>query len=157
VEVSSDVSTPLGLSTCPVARTVDVVGDKWTLLILRDAFEGLTRFTQFQRSLGVAKNILSARLHQLVEADVLSVRPDAGGSAYHEYVLTPRGEALFHLVIALREWGADNAFDEKEPRSTYVDARTGGSLPRLRYETPDGDEIRPEHTQPVRPAGWTSP
>ena len=96
-----------------MARTVDVVGDKWTLLILRDAFEGLTRFTQFQRSLGVAKNILSARLHQLVEADVLSVRPDAGGSAYHEYVLTPRGEALFHLVVALREWGADNAFDDE--------------------------------------------
>ena len=48
------MSTRLGRSTCPVARTVDVVGDKWTLLILRDAFEGLTRFTQFQRSLGVA-------------------------------------------------------------------------------------------------------
>ncbi len=151
------MSTRLGRSTCPVARTVDVVGDKWTLMILRDAFEGLTRFTQFQRSLGVAKNILSGRLHQLVEADVLSVRPDAGGSAYNEYVLTPRGEALFHLVVALREWGEDNGFDEKEPRSTYVDARTGGSLPRLRYETPDGDEIRPEHTMPVRPAGWTSP
>jgi DNA-binding HxlR family transcriptional regulator len=140
-----------------VARTVDVVGDKWTLLILRDAFEGLTRFTQFQRSLGVAKNILSARLSQLVEAGVLSTRPDAGGSAYHEYVLTPRGEALFHLVVALREWGSDNGFDDEEPRSTYVDARSGGSLPRLRYETPDGDQIRPEHTHPVRPAGWTSP
>ncbi|MGH3640431.1 MAG: winged helix-turn-helix transcriptional regulator [Mycobacterium sp.] len=151
------MSTRLGRSTCPVARTVDVVGDKWTLLILRDAFEGLTRFTQFQRSLGVAKNILSARLTQLVEAGVLSVQPDAGGSAYHEYVLTPRGEALFHLVVALREWGSDNAFDDDEPRSTYVDARSGGSLPRLRYETPDGDEVRPEHTQPVRPAGWTSP
>jgi DNA-binding HxlR family transcriptional regulator len=151
------MSTRLGRSTCPVARTVDVVGDRWTLLILRDAFEGLTRFTQFQRSLGVAKNILSARLSQLVEAGVLSVQPDAGGSAYHEYVLTPRGEALFHLVVALREWGSDNAFDDEEPRSTYVDARSGGSLPRLRYETPDGDEVRPEHTQPVRPAGWTSP
>jgi DNA-binding HxlR family transcriptional regulator len=151
------MSIRLGRSTCPVARTVDVVGDKWTLLILRDAFEGLTRFTQFQRSLGVAKNILSARLSQLVEAGVLSTRPDAGGSAYHEYVLTPRGEALFHLVVALREWGSDNGFDDEEPRSTYVDARSGGSLPRLRYETPDGDQIRPEHTHPVRPAGWTSP
>lgn len=151
------MSTRLGRSTCPVARTVDVVGDKWTLMILRDAFEGLTRFSQFQRSLGVAKNILSGRLHQLVEAGVLAVRPDAGGSAYNEYVLTPKGESLFHLMVALREWGEGNGFDEKEPRSTYVDARTGGPLPRLRYETPDGDEIRPEHTQPVRPAGWTSP
>lgn len=89
---------------------------------------------------------------------MLSVRPDAGGSAYNEYVLTPEGESLFHLVVALREWGAYNGFDDADaPRSTYVDARTGGQLPRLRYETSDGDEIRPEHTRPVRPDGWTSP
>jgi DNA-binding HxlR family transcriptional regulator len=151
------MSSRLARSTCPVARTVDVVGDKWTLLILRDAFEGLTRFTQFQRSLGVAKNILSGRLHQLVDAGVLAVRPDAGGSAYSEYVLTPKGEELFHLIVALRDWGADNGFDDEETRSTFVDTRTGGPLPRLRYETPDGDEIRPEHTGAVRPDGWTSP
>jgi len=147
----------LARSTCPVSRAVDVVGDKWTLMILRDAFEGVTRFSQFQRSLGVAKNILSGRLLQLVEAGVLEVRPDAGGSAYREYVLTPRGHTLFHLVVALREWGADNAFDEDEPRTTFVDTRTGEALPRLRYATPDGDEIRPEDTRPVRPAEWTAP
>jgi DNA-binding HxlR family transcriptional regulator len=151
------MSSRLARSTCPVSRTVDIVGDKWTLMILRDAFEGVTRFTQFQRSLGVAKNILSGRLRQLVDAGVLSVRPHADGSAYNEYVLTPKGAELFHLVVALREWGADNAFDDEEPRTTFVDTQTGGSLPRLRYETPDGDEIRPEHTRPVRPEGWISP
>jgi DNA-binding HxlR family transcriptional regulator len=151
------VSSRLARSTCPVSRTVDVVGDKWTLMILRDAFEGLTRFTQFQRSLGVAKNILSGRLRHLVDAGVLSVRPSADGSAYSEYVLTPKGRELFHLVVALREWGADNAFDDVEPRTTFVDTQTGESLPRLRYEMPDGEEIRPEHTLPVRPDGWIAP
>jgi DNA-binding HxlR family transcriptional regulator len=151
------MSSRLARSTCPVSRTVDVVGDKWTLMILRDAFEGLTRFSQFQRSLGVAKNILSGRLQDLVEAGVLEVRPDAGGSAYREYVLTAKGERLFHLVVALREWGADNAFDDDEPRTDYVDGRTGAALPRLRYETSDGAPVRPEHTQPVRPEGWVAP
>lgn len=147
----------LAMSTCPVSRTVDIVGDKWTLMILRDAFEGLTRFTQFQRSLGVAKNILSHRLQQLVEADILTVRPDAGGSAYREYVLTARGRELFHLMVALREWGSDNAFAAGEPRTAYVDERTGAALPRLRYESADGRAVRPEDTVPVRPQGWVAP
>ncbi|MCV7224817.1 winged helix-turn-helix transcriptional regulator [Mycolicibacterium komossense] len=151
------MSTRLARSTCPVSRAVDVVGDKWTLMILRDAFEGVTRFTQFQRSLGVARNILAGRLHQLVDAGVLALQPHSDGSAYNEYVLTPKGAELFHLVVALREWGADHAFGDEEPRTTFVDTHTGGSLPRLRYETPDGDEVRPEHTRPVRPEGWISP
>jgi DNA-binding HxlR family transcriptional regulator len=151
------MASRLSRSTCPVSRTVDVVGDKWTLLILRDAFEGLTRFSQFQRSLGVAKNILSGRLQQLVEAGVLATRPDSGGSAYHEYILTTKGLELFHLVVALREWGADNGFAADEPRTTFVAADSGAELPRLRYESRDGAEIRPEHTRPVRPDGWTSP
>jgi DNA-binding HxlR family transcriptional regulator len=151
------MSSRLARSTCPVSRTVDIVGDKWTLMILRDAFEGVTRFSQFQRSLGVAKNILSNRLQQLVQADVLAVRPDAAGSAYREYVLTDRGRQLFHLIVALREWGADNAFDDGEPRTVFVDGRTGAALPRLRYETDDGTGIRPEDTRPVRPPDWVAP
>lgn len=151
------MSSRLARSTCPVSRTVDIVGDKWTLMILRDAFEGVTRFSQFQRSLGVAKNILSHRLQQLVEADVLAVRPDSGGSAYREYVLTSRGRELFHLIVALREWGADNAFDDEEPRTVFVDGRTGDRLPRLRYEMPDGTAVAPEDTRPIRPDDWVGP
>lgn len=79
------------------------------------------------------------------------------GSAYREYVLTARGRELFHLVVALREWGADHAFEDEEPRTTFVDGRTGGALPRLRYQTPDGADITPEDTRPVRPDGWVAP
>lgn len=151
------MSSRLARSTCPVSRTVDIVGDKWTLMILRDAFEGLSRFSQFQRSLGVAKNILSGRLQHLVEAGVMESRPDSGGSSYREYVLTAKGEKLFHLMVALREWGADNAFTDDEPRTSYIDSRTGVPLPRLQYQSADGDEIKPEHTRPVRPDGWVAP
>src|SRR4051812_7850276 len=90
---------------CPVARTVDVLGDKWSLLIIRDAFDGARRFGQFQRNLGVAKNILSARLRTLVGAGVLRSEPASDGSSYREYVLTDAGRELFDLIVTLRQWG----------------------------------------------------
>jgi DNA-binding HxlR family transcriptional regulator len=63
----------------------------------------------------------------LMDTGVLAVRPDPGGSAYNEYVLTPKGTELFHLIVALREWGADNGFDDKEARSTFVDTRAAAA------------------------------
>ena len=90
---------------CPVARSVDLIGDRWSLLIVRDAFDGMRRFSDFQRSLGVARNILSDRLKKLVDAGILQTEAAAKGSAYQAYVLTPRGESLFPVVLALRQWG----------------------------------------------------
>ena len=87
---------------CPVARALDVVGDRWALLIIRDAFDNRRRFGDFQRSLGVAKNILTDRLRALVEEGILSVQPVSEGSAYQEYILTPKGEQLFPLALAVR-------------------------------------------------------
>lgn len=97
--------TDLSDSTCPVARTLDIVGDFWSLLIVRDAFFGKKRFGEFQKSLGVAKNILAARLRLLVEQGIFSVVPAADGSAYQDYVLTEKGEALGPVVKALRLYG----------------------------------------------------
>ncbi|WP_344746076.1 helix-turn-helix domain-containing protein [Streptosporangium vulgare] len=79
-------------SECPVARSVDAIGDWWSLLIVRDAFDGSRRFGEFQRSLGVAKNILTARLRALVAGGVLESVPASDGSAYREYVLTPKAK-----------------------------------------------------------------
>lgn len=98
---------------CPVARTLDLVGEWWTLLILRDAIQGLTRFSEFQQSLGMAKNILAARLRKLVEHGILEMRPASDGSAYQEYTLTDKGRSLGTVVEALREWGESHLIDER--------------------------------------------
>jgi DNA-binding HxlR family transcriptional regulator len=138
--------------SCPVARTVDIVGDKWSLLIIRDAFDGIRRFNQFQRDLGIAKNILAARLRDLVHAGILRVEDSPGGSAYQEYVLTEKGEDLFDLIVSLRQWGQEHAFAPGEPHSVLVDAATGKPVPRLSYTTPGGGRVRARQTR-VRKVG----
>jgi len=138
--------------TCPVARTIDIVGDKWSLLIIRDAFDGVRRFNQFQRDLGIAKNILAARLRDLVQAGILRVEDAPGGSVYQENALTEKGENLFDLIISLRQWGQEHAFAPGEPHSVLVDATTGEPVPRLRYTTSDGDQVQAGQTR-VRKVG----
>jgi DNA-binding HxlR family transcriptional regulator len=137
---------------CPVARTIDVVGDKWSLLIVRDAFDGIRRFGQFQRNLGVAKNILSDRLRNLVAAGVLRIEPASDGSSYREYVLTEKGQDLFDLVVSLRQWGQDHAYGPGEQHSRLVDRETDEPLPRLTYTKPDGSRVRAVDTR-VRKSG----
>lgn len=135
---------------CPVARTVDLVGDKWSLLIIRDAFDGIRRFGQFQRNLGVAKNILADRLRNLVDAGVLSVEPASDGSAYREYVLTKRGEDLFDLVVSLRQWGQDHAYEPDEDHVLLVNRETEEPIPRLTYVTPDGTPVHADDTRVLK-------
>ncbi|MBB6145245.1 DNA-binding HxlR family transcriptional regulator [Silvibacterium bohemicum] len=92
-------------SPCAIARTLDVIGEWWSILILRDAFQDKRRFTEFQQSLGLAKNVLSSRLRKLVDNGILEVAPASDGSAYHEYVLTEKGRSLQPVLTALNEWG----------------------------------------------------
>ncbi|WP_043472817.1 helix-turn-helix domain-containing protein [Kitasatospora sp. MBT66] len=131
---------------CPVARSVDAIGDWWSLLIIRDAFDGSRRFGEFQRSLGVAKNILSARLRALVEAGILAVEPASDGSAYQAYVLTPKGEDLFPVVVALRQWGERHSFDPDEPHSELLDRRDDRPLRELAVLAADGRPVGPADT-----------
>jgi DNA-binding HxlR family transcriptional regulator len=116
---------------CPVARAVDIVGDRWSLLIIRDAFDGISRFSEFQRNLGLAKNILSSRLRELVAHGILEVLPAADGSAYHEYALTQKGRDLFAILVSLRQWGEGHLFDESEPHSVLLDVKTERPLRKL--------------------------
>ena len=83
--------TRLEESTCPVARSLDIIGDWWSLLIVRDALRGIKRFGEFQKSLGIAKNMLTARLKLLVDEGILRLQPASDGSAWQEYVLTDKG------------------------------------------------------------------
>lgn len=140
-------STALSSAPCPVARTVDLIGDRWSLLIVRDAFDGMRRFSDFQRSLGVARNILTDRLYRLVEAGILAREDAADGSAYQHYVLTPQGQSLFPVVVALRQWGEQHLFAAGEPHSQLIDRRTGKPLLPLRVQGKDGMAVSPEDTE----------
>ncbi|WP_263140317.1 helix-turn-helix domain-containing protein [Pseudomonas sp. RIT-PI-AD] len=123
---------------CPVARALDVIGDRWSLLIVRDAFDGLRRFGEFQKNLGVARNILSDRLRALVESGVLAIAPASDGSAYQEYVLTDKGEDLFKVVVALRQWGEAQLFEPGEARSVLVERASGDPVGPLLLPGRDG-------------------
>jgi DNA-binding HxlR family transcriptional regulator len=89
---------------CSAARALELVGERWSLLIIRNAvFSGMTRFSEFERRLGVAPNILAKRLEGFVSAGLMEQRSTGDGA--HEYVLTPKGRELGLVVVALTEWG----------------------------------------------------
>ncbi|WP_368877655.1 winged helix-turn-helix transcriptional regulator [Providencia vermicola] len=123
---------------CPVARSLNLIGDRWSLLIIRDAFDGIRRFRDFQKNLGVARNILSDRLRKLVEANILEMREASDGTAYQEYILTPEGENLFPIVVAFRQWGEKYLFEPNEPRSILVDKETGAEIGLMLPVSKDG-------------------
>ncbi|QIS18381.1 winged helix-turn-helix transcriptional regulator [Nocardia terpenica] len=125
--------------TCPVARTVDLVGDRWSLLIVRDAMDGAATFTEFQQRLGIARNILTDRLRRLVDHGILTTTTTPGGKR-HSYRLTEAGQDLFTLVVALRQWGERHAFTDGEPHSTLVDQH-GNPVATLRTEGHDGRPV----------------
>ncbi|WP_144109907.1 winged helix-turn-helix transcriptional regulator [Paraburkholderia sp. BCC1886] len=137
--------------TCPVARTVDVVGDRWSLLILRDVFDGIHRFGDIQRNLGVARNILSDRLSHLVAEDILVTRPASDGTTYQEYVLTAKGESLFPVIVAMQQWGERHLFARGERHSWLIDKGTGKPLLSMFPQTRDGQEIVHEDTEVRKP------
>jgi len=123
---------------CPVARALDVIGDRWSLLIVRDAYDGMRRFGEFQKSLGVARNILADRLHTLVEEGIFTSEPASDGTAYQEYVLTGKGLGLFPIVVGLRQWSEAQLFEAGETHSTLLDRNTGAPVQPMQLRSPDG-------------------
>src|SRR5215475_6068272 len=100
---------------CSIARALEVVGERWTLLIVRDVFLGLRRFDQLQESLGIARNVLTDRLNRLVDEEILERVPYSDRPVRHEYRLTAKGLDLNIALTALRQWG-DRYLSEKPPR-----------------------------------------
>ncbi|MCT4712738.1 helix-turn-helix transcriptional regulator [Enterobacteriaceae bacterium H11S18] len=135
-------------SPCSVARTLDVIGDWWSLLIVRDALNGLTRFGEFQKNLDIAKNMLTLRLKQLVEQGIMEVRPAADGSAWNDYILTEKGRALQTVLVALSQWGGEYLPGCKENTSTLVDREKRQPLRKLVPQAQDGRELSPEEIVP---------
>jgi DNA-binding HxlR family transcriptional regulator len=113
-----------GNMQCPIARSLDWVGERWSILILRDAFQGLTRFDQFQKSLKIAPNILSRRLNALVEAGLLERRRYSEHPPRDEYLLTERGRDFRPVLWSLIAWG-NKHFAPEGPSIQVVDSETG--------------------------------
>ncbi|PJE01468.1 MAG: transcriptional regulator [Mycobacterium sp.] len=130
---------------CPVARALEAAGDAWSMLIVRDAFAGKRRFGEFERSMGIAKNILAVRLKKLVGLGVLEQVPAADGSAYQEYALTEKGRGLFLVLVALGQWGCDGS------EFRLID-RTKGKAVRLELRAEDGRRVALDDVQLVGPS-----
>ena len=128
-------------STCPIARSLDSIGDWWTLLIVRDAMLGIRRFSDFQRSLGLARNVLSARLKKMVADGVMTMAPAADGTSYQEYQLTEKGEALLSVLVAMRQWGERFLYAPGDPHSELIERRSGKALEQIRVRDVDGQEL----------------
>lgn len=97
--------TPFSSWPCSIARTVDLLGDWWTPLVLREAFYGTKRFDGFERTLGIGRNVLTQRLNRLVDEGVLDRVPYQERPVRHEYVLTEKGRELFSILAAINAWG----------------------------------------------------
>lgn len=131
-------------SDCAVARTLDVIGDWWSLLILRDVFAGHHRFGEIQRSLGVAKNILSARLRKLVADGILELAPAADGTSFREYHLTEKGRGLSLVIMALRQWGETFLCNTRPASYVFVDKSQGKPIKPLELRSANGRKLKPQ-------------
>ncbi len=143
---------------CPIARSLEHVGEWWSILILRDAFLGFTRFDQFQKSLGIAPNMLTRRLHGLVDSGLLERRPYSERPPRDEYVLTERGRDFQPVIWAMLAWGNKHFAPEGEAvvvidtqtgeraEPVLVDAKSGQKLSRPRFRAAAG----PAATEAIR-------
>ena len=144
---------------CSIARTLDLVGSWWSLLIIRDAMMGARRFKHFEASLGIAKNTLTSRLNELVEGGILQRVPAPNGSGYDEYQLTEMGRDLAPVMIAFAQWGDKWAAHEDGPSTIIIDRQTGERLPRVWPRRRDGAlmelrEVGMEQAKGAAPKAW---
>src|SRR3954468_402848 len=102
-------------ANCSIGRAMDILGERWTFLILRECFYGVRRFTDMQRNLGIARNILSSRLQSLVRAGILERRLYQEEPERFEYKLSPAGRDLSPAVIAIMKWGDEHLSDDAGP------------------------------------------
>jgi DNA-binding HxlR family transcriptional regulator len=110
---------------CSVARTLEIIGDRWTILILRDAFYGIRRFDDLRRGLGVARNILADRLNKLVAHGVLERRPYEEHPPRYEYRLTDKGRDLLPVLLTLTRWGDRWEADDSGPPVRFTHTKCG--------------------------------
>jgi DNA-binding HxlR family transcriptional regulator len=128
---------------CSIARTLEIVGERWTLLILREAFLGVRRFDEMQADLGVARNILDTRLRRLVECGILDRVPYQERPLRHEYRLTDKGRDLWPTIVSLMAWGDRHLADDAGPPVLLEHRDCGGGVDEHRICTRCGERLGP--------------
>jgi DNA-binding HxlR family transcriptional regulator len=123
---------------CGIAQALEAFGDWWTLLVVRDAFFGARRFGDFERSLGIAKNILADRLERLVAHEIFAKVPAEDAAGRFEYRLTEKGEALLPVLTALRDWSDEWVFGKGREPVIVKDRRTNRRIAKLAVTDADG-------------------
>lgn len=141
-----------GDERCPIARSLDVLGEKWTLMIVRNALAGATRFSQFQQGLGVPREVLTARLATLVEGGVLerhAYKPE-GGRARDEYRLTAAGRELSLVLLALGGWADRHRPSGQQSDLDFVDEQDGDPVEAVAVGRMSGVRVPTERVSVVR-------
>jgi DNA-binding HxlR family transcriptional regulator len=133
--------------TCSIARSLELVGERWTILIIRDAFLGRRRFEEFQRSLGIARNILQSRLERLVDAGILRRERYQEHPPRDEYRLTEKGVDLWPVIVDLLQWGDRHASGPEGPPVLLRHRGCGGDLDERRRCRRCGAELGPREVE----------
>jgi DNA-binding HxlR family transcriptional regulator len=127
-----------GGMNCSIARALEEVGEWWSLLIIRECTQGASRFDEFQRELGIARNILTARLQRLTELGILERFPLEDRAKTEGYRLTAKGEDLYPVVVALMQWGDRWLAQDGKPPTALVEDATGAPIERLAVRAAGG-------------------
>lgn len=122
---------------CSIANSLEIIGEGWTILILREAFFGSSRFEDFQQHLGIARNILTTRLKKLTEHGVLKRIPIKEGAKRHQYKLTSKGRALYPTLIALSQWG-DAWLEDQSVSVQFIERDSGQNIADVTIQNQQG-------------------
>lgn len=128
---------------CAIAETLNILGDRWSLLIIREAFYGATRFGEFLTNTGISRNLLTERLLQLVDAGLLTRTPYADRGTSYVYDLTDKGRSLDGVMLAIIDWGNRELYGEGREPVRLVDRQSGLALAGVRPVDKDGNLLEP--------------
>lgn len=127
--------------SCPIARVLNIFGDNWTWLIIREAFYGATRFKEFERNTGIAKNLLSSRLSLLVEQGIFEKVDIGERGTRFSYKLTQKGKDLRTMLYAMLQWGNEHLYEDGEEPVIIRDKETGNIVKKMALFTDEGKAL----------------
>jgi len=126
-----------------VGHVLDIIGEGWSILIIREAFLGTRRFEEFQGRLGIARNILTTRLKKLCANEILDRVPVKEGAKRHEYILTNKGKDMMPLLVALTQWGDKWVYGENNVPLIFLDRDQGEPIASVQVFSASGEVLRP--------------